>query len=271
MKLAVALIAFDRHEYFKQVVESLENQTDQDFDTYLFSDGHRNKFSNKVMAKTSDIKKVREIFANSKLPNKNTIHRDHNVGNGINQFEAVEYLSDNYENFLMVEDDAVLSPDYIRLCKIVKQPEDVFSFNLGFIRSCNKDDIDENINKLIYGGGHWFAEYWTSANWKQVRRDFLTYYQFIQSVEYQKRPHRLIKKMFASQGFNIPQTSQDAGKDYALFRNNYHRLTAIVNRGFYIGETGLHFRPETYKKYGFDKMTPYIHKSDKIRKKFVIK
>lgn len=275
-QLGIALIAFNRPEYFEKLIDSLEKQTHLACtDFHLFSDGQVNKFSGRKITKQAKINKVRELFWESSLPNKSSTEREQNVGNGINQFEAVEYMADNYKHFLVLEDDIKLSPHYLRLARIgintIIKDESIFSFNLGFLRHCNEKELHDNLNKIIHKGTHWFGEVWSSDNWQKVRRDYLTYFQFIQSVEYAQRPSKLITRFFRSQGFNIPQTSQDAGKDYALFKNNLQRATTVVNRGFYLGRRGLHFRPDIYERYGFDKAVPYIFESDSELSEFVIK
>lgn len=271
-KLGVALIAFNRPDYFTELIKSLEAQTDQDVEYHLFSDGAINKFSKVRHANNRDIRAVRELFEQSKLPSKKTHYRIENIGNGINQFEAVEYMSSKYDNFLVIEDDIMLSKHYIQLARKVIPliKDDIFSINLGNLRTCDKKEIKKNLNKMTYKNTHWFAEIWSSKQWFKIRPHFLDYYSLISNRDYTRRPHKIIRAMFKENGYPVPQSSQDAGKDYSLFKSGMKRLTTVVNRGFYIGRKGMHFTPEKYEKYGFPDMKPYEFSSDEKLKKFSV-
>ena len=265
MKLGIGLIAFNRPEYFKQVVRSLEKQDLKDVDFYLFLDGQVNPFSGRIACRKIDLQKCELIYSSSKLPNKKYSINKENVGNAINQFEAIEYLSDNYEHFLIVEDDAVLGKDYLKLIRLmIKQLKrnDIFSYSCSFRRSCNSEDIDKNLNKVIIDSQHWFAECYYSMQWKKARPYFIEYFNLVKNLDYRQRPFRKIKEFFAGNGYPTPHTSQDAGRDYALFRAGLKRMTTVVNRGFYIGEKGMHFNPRLYEKYKFAEQIPYEFKNE---------
>lgn len=274
--MGIGIISFDRPQYLRQLLKSLEKQDLVDTEFHLFQDGEVNKFSKRQVTVHGLTRKCIKLFNEAELPNKFIHDRKVNVGNAINQFEAIEFMSDNYDKFLIIEDDVVLSPHYIRLVKLLgkKINNDVFSVGLGFKRLCKKENIDYNLTRLVTSNDrvgnsiHWWCELYSSKNWKKVRKDFLEYYKFVKDVDYKMRPSDEIRKFFHSQGFNINQTSQDAGRDYALFKNGMIRLNTVVNRGIYIGEYGLHFTPNKFKLGGYDKQYPYIHRMDSKLKEF---
>ncbi len=272
-KCGVALISFDRPHYFSQTIKSIEEQSHlENTDFHLFQDGQVNKFSGNIVTDKRLIDKNISIFEKSKLPNKTLHIEPKNIGNALNQFNAVEYLSSNYEYFMIIEDDVILSPDYFRLVRLVidqyLSKTKIFSFGFSFQRFCKLKEIDKYLDKMILKNVHWWAECWSSKNWTKVRPYFLQYLEFVKNVEYTKRPSEKIKKFFSDNKFYIPQTSQDAGKDFALFKAKMKRMTSVVNRGFYIGEHGLHFRKSTYERYGFKDMKPFVFDSDKIIERF---
>lgn len=261
-KIGIGLISFDRHHYFKRLVASLEGQTNlSDVDFHLFQEGSVNKFSRRVAALQGKLDRSISVFDNSKLPNKTKHIQQHHVGTAINQFEAVEYLAKNYEYFMVIEDDVVLSRHYIQLMRVLfgqyLPHDDVFSVSLGFVRHCKPYEIGNNLDKMIYKNTHWWAEGWYSKNWEKVRKYFLYYYQFVQNCDYKQRPAAKITRMFNSHGFYIPQTSQDAGKDFALYKSGMRRIVTTVNRGLSIGERGTHFKPGLYKRMGLAQQVPY--------------
>jgi hypothetical protein len=274
LKLGIGLISYDRPHYFKQVIESLEKQTYlQNTDFHLFQDGAKNKFSGRCGAYRRNIKSCIDVFTNSKLPNKGYHINKLNVGNAINQFEAVEYLSKKYDYFMIIEDDVILSTNYLRMIRILieqylLEDNNIFSLGLSFTRLCKLQDINQNLNKVKLQNMHWWAECWRSKNWLKIKPYFIQYYNLVKAVDYMRRDPFIIKRFFHSHGFNIPQTSQDAGKDFALFKTGLKRLTTVVNRGFYIGEVGMHFRPQTYKRFRLGEQKPFEFESDKIIDRF---
>lgn len=269
--IGVGLIVFDRPLYFKKLLDSLEKQTDLNCDFHMFQDGVKNKFSGRICGSEHLVNKATDYFYKAKLPNKTLHKKVSNFGNAINQFEAIEYMADNYEYFLMLEEDVVLSPYYIRLIKtlIPKLNNKVFSAGLNFKRMCKLAHIKKNMDKLLISNDkighsiHWWGELYSTKNWKKVRKDFLDYYKFVNNVDYKLRSTEKIREFFKDNKFPIIHTSQDAGRDYALFKNKMIRLNTVVNRGISIGEYGMHFRPVTFKAAGFDNQLPYIHEQDK--------
>ena len=271
--MGVCLIVFDRPMYFAQTIASLEKQSDlENYDFHLFQDGQINMFSGRTVTQKKLIEKCIQIFRRSKLPNKSEHIEERNVGNAINQFNAANFMSANYEYFMVIEDDVILSPDYLRLCRVMIPQflgkTRVFSVSLSFERFCKLEQIEQNLDKVFFKNVHWWAECWKSANWLKVRPRFAQYMEFVKDVDYHDRPAYEIRKLFRLNGFSIPQTSQDAGKDFALFKNKMKRITSVVNRGFYIGEHGMHFRTPTYQKYGFANMKPFEFESDKLLNEF---
>lgn len=268
----VSLIAFNRPRYFKKLIKSLEQQT-QDAEYHLFQDGAVNKFSHNLKSDPKLLNEVRGIFEKSSLKHKTKHIHDMNVGNAINQFEAVEFMSKNYDRFLVIEDDVILSKHYIKLVNILADQylkDNVFSVSLNFKRMCPRREIEKNLNKAGYISLHWWAEMWSSKQWLKVKDYFLEYYELVKNVDYSKRPASKIKHLFHSNGLMIPQTSQDAGKDYALHKAGMKRVNTIVNRGFYIGEQGMHFSPYLYKKMGYPNQKPYEFESDEQLKEFIL-
>jgi len=273
-KLGVAIISFNRPDYLFKVLNSLEKQSYlKNTKFHLFQDGCQNIFSEKIKAKKEDIEKSVFLFRTSKLSKgANRIRIDINVGNGINQFSANQVMSSIYDYYLIIEDDVVLSPDYLRLCRVLIEQfgnrKDVFSFNLNFKKLANP--TSDNLNKVIFGETHWWAECIISRQWKIAREYFKDYFDLIQRVDYSDLPREKIQNLFKKHNFNKPQCSQDAGKDFALFKAGFKRITTLINRGFYIGQNGIHFTPKLYAQMNWHKQMPFIFESDQQLNKFIL-
>jgi hypothetical protein len=274
MTLGIGLISFNRSQYFKQTIKSLESQVDAgEVDYHLFQDGAVNKFSHALKSKPELIEQSVRVFDRANLTRKVKHISEMNIGNAINQFRAVEFMSQYYDYFLIIEDDVILSKYYLKLIRVMidqfMSESDVFSVALNFKRMCDKNEIDKNLNKagydLHFQGAkslHWWAECWSSDKWKIARPYFLEYLEFVKNCDYTKRSRKEILRFFHSKGHHVPQSSQDAGKDYALKRAGLKRVNTIVNRGFYIGQRGLHFNPRLYNKMGYSEQKPYEFESD---------
>lgn len=265
--IGVGVISFNRPQYLKQVIQSLKRQS-VEAEYYLFQDGVRNRFSRKITTPSELVDQsialfdIGEVFAEKE-----------NIGNAHNQLRAIDYLSEKYENFLIVEDDAVLGRDYLKVCSILSNQfkhKDLFSVNGGFRRIGSHQGKAFYTNTQDSPSTHWFGEFYSATQWNELRPFYMQYFDLVKSVDYRLRPTLKIKKLFHSNGFMIPQSSQDAGRDFALFLAHKRRLTLEVNRGFYIGAQGMHFTESTYKRYNFSISRPYEFDEDLLRTSFYV-
>ena len=117
MKLRIRIISFNRPDYLKQLIKSLEKNDFSDTCFHLFQDGFICKFTDKKVAKPKDIGDSIKIFYSSKFPNKNYHIRDKNVSVAINQFEAMQVLCKNYKYFIFIENDVIVSPYFVSIMK----------------------------------------------------------------------------------------------------------------------------------------------------------
>lgn len=274
-KLGVGIISFDRPKYFMRFIESLKNNTHLDnADFHLFQDGIKNRFNASKLGDYNNIIKCIDLFNDSSLPNKSTHIKRDNVGIAVNQFEAYETLTANYEQVLILEDDVVLSPHFIRLLRVLieqfKNDDKVFSVSLNFRRACEKKDIQSRIDECFVGKEHWWAECFSSKKWQIIRPHFMKYYELVKDVPYYQRPRAKILELFQSMGFNSRIDSQDAAKEASVIYAGMIRVNSTVNRGIYIGQEGVHFRPDIFNKLGFADQEPYIFEEDKNISEFKV-
>jgi hypothetical protein len=265
--IGVGVISFNRPNYLKKVIASLKRQSIK-AEYYLFQDGVRNRFSRKLTTPSELVQQSIKLFNLGPV-----LAEKDNIGNAHNQLRAIDYMAQRYENFLILEDDAVLGKDYLKVCSILYNQfkhKDLFSVNGGFRR------VGSHAGKAFYTNTqdspstHWFGEFYNAQQWNELRPFYMQYFDLVKSVDYRFRDSNKIRKLFHSNGFMIPQSSQDAGRDFALYLAKKKRLTLEVNRGFYIGEVGLHFTSATYKRYNFSTSKPYEFKEDMLRTSFYV-
>jgi GT2 family glycosyltransferase len=114
----IAVMAFNRPDYLKQVLDSLLQQQGVDLNNRqitLFQDGGFNEFSGSVRAEPSDVAASVAAFR-ERFPAARVEHSPTNLGVALN-FDRVERWA--FEKLaadaaIFLEDDTVLSPHYIR-------------------------------------------------------------------------------------------------------------------------------------------------------------
>lgn len=272
-RIGVAVISFNRPAYLRQTLASLERQTHlEDIHFHLWQDGAINQFSGKVYADPADVVSSVDAFRAADLPNKHSHIRPRNAGTAINQFVALESMTANYNYVVLCEDDVILSPHWLRLTRVlfeqIRDREDVFGFSLGFRRVCEKDETDQNLDKLKYGTPHWWCEAIVSERWERARPHFLEYYALVKDVDYRDRDSIAIWELYDRKGWQQTATSQDGAKDMSVFCAGMRRLSTVVNRGISIGQRGVHFNPEKFKRMRLHEQEPYVFESDATREEF---
>lgn len=272
-QIGCGVISFNRPVYLVQTLASLEQQTHLDkLDFHLFQDGAKNRFSLKRYADPEDIVAVADAFREADLPNKMVHIHKHNVGTAINQFQAIEYMTANYEYVIILEDDVVLSPYYLRLARVmfgqVKDRKDIFSFSLGFRRVCQKDEIEQNLDKVKFGRPHFWDMGLVAERWERARPHFMEYYEIVKDVDYGQRNPLPILKLFLRKGWPHTATSQDSGRDMASHAAGMKRCVTVVNRGISIGQEGTHWTPVTFEAKGYADQVPYVFESDAMLEEF---
>jgi len=272
--MAVGIISFDRPDYLGRLLASLETQVDAPaIDWHLFQDGAVNRYSGRKVGDAARIRQSLDAFARARLPGFKMAHRgEANAGIGINQFEAYEFACRHYERIVMLEDDVVLSPYWARLLPLLfdglEAHPDVFGFTTSFRRYCEREDIDANLDRVCLGHSHWWMVAFTADRWERVREHYLRYYELIRECDYGAIPHAKIRALFDEVGYDHAASSQDAGKDMAVWLAGMRRAVCVVNRGVSIGREGVHFNPQVFERLGFEDQEPYVFESDATRDSF---
>jgi len=268
MKLGIGIISFNRPNYLKQLINSLEKNDLTDTYFHLFQDGFICKFTNKEVADPKDISESIKVFHDSKLPNKNFHIRNKNVSVAINQFEAMQTLRKKYRYFIFLENDVVVSPNFIivmkKLLEQFEKDKRIACISPSFKLYCKSDKVKENLNRLIFKRGHFWIEGCWAEKWKIIEKEYLPYYNLVKDQPYKKRDEGAIKDLFKSSGIEMITTSQDQGKDWAITKSGMRRIKLIVNRATGIGDYGIHSTPDKLKltKDGHNKIYSFNEELD---------
>ncbi|MGF7081513.1 hypothetical protein [Mucilaginibacter sp. UYCu711] len=109
-KIIIAVFCYKRANKLKEVVESLlTNPECSDMDIVFFSDGYKSNHDKQGVLETREY--INSIIGFKSLIKK---YRRENLSTGPNFMKGLEFLTTNYERFIVIEDDVVASSNYIR-------------------------------------------------------------------------------------------------------------------------------------------------------------
>lgn len=271
--IGVGIISFDRPQYVASLLKSLEAQTHlQAVDFHFFQDGGVNKFSGRKCAEWADLAACVDLFARAELPTAFYHVQEENLGCCIHQVGAIEEMVARYDHVVILQDDVVLSPHYLRLVRVLFEQlgplDDVASFNLGFKKLCPKHKVEENLDKIVEGCGHWWAEAFWARTWARMRPHFMEYFRLVEGKEYQAFPVREILALFRRKGWPGVSPGRDSANDMAIYAAGMRRVRTVVNRAISVGEHGVNFTPALFRFMGLDKQEPFVFEGDKTLLKF---
>lgn len=183
--LLIAIRAFNRADYLKQELESLEANTDLDCDFLLFQDGLINKHSDCKYATQEEIDKSIQVCEESKLPNKTIIISKDNIGGANVKMKTLKYAFPKYDYLMMLDNDLVFTKDYIHTIKVLfKQFEK--DPGIAMIQTSyrhfsdtpieTKEYIEANKDKVAYGFSHRWEQGIFRGAWEVIKdrmKDFI--------------------------------------------------------------------------------------------------
>jgi hypothetical protein len=91
----------------------------------------------------------------------------------------------------------------------------------------------------------------TRRQWELQRPILDPYLDIVRRKSYINRDHAAVYEYFASLGYVMKQSSQDAAKDVASAVLGTAKIMTYACFGKYIGREGLHFREEDYVREGY--------------------
>ncbi len=166
-KIIIGVFCYNRAAKLKRCIEALlKNPECKDLDIVFFSDGFKGERDKK------GVLEVRE-YIDGLTGFKNVIKhfRERNFSTGPNFREGLTFLSNNYEKFIVVEDDLIVSPNYVKFLmdglEFYKDKKSVFCITAYQypIEAANYE-YDTVIYKRFcsYGWGGW-ADRFTNVIW----------------------------------------------------------------------------------------------------------
>lgn len=293
---AIALLACDRPDYFKKVVDSCVRNPD--FGSYpVFG------FFDKPEEVKRESQREEQIdYLLKACPNAVIIKRPRNFGCGRNIIDARRQLFDRlgYRRVFVLEDDMILSSTYFQYVTNLFNWADANYSNVGAVQGWSwckliAEDRPHYANAVKSTYSNWWGYCLSKRAWDAMSPMIYKYEDLFLGGEYKLRPHLSIRKWFrmkmerpiAQMGtkpypaqpdlkaerknyFDEPPTGQDAVTMHAFELTGMVRLCPVVNRGQYIGKYGIHMTPRIWVANGYDRLIHVEYPEDAHRKEFTL-
>ena len=247
----IAVLSFDRPHYLKPVLKSLRAQISPQDNVTLFQDGAFNRFSGRMKADPARIKECVRLFR-AIIPWGKIVESDHNLGIAFNYERAETHVFEGLgsERALFLEDDMVLSPNYLDVTGQLLAMADQDA-RIGYVAAygdfwASQSEQRAGARQLMPMHENWGAAL-TRTSCLAERPFRKAYLDLVRDVDYSRRDHERIIEFYAQRGWKTNTTSQDAARWIACLERGAVRITTKACHAHYIGAKGEHFTPALYR------------------------
>ncbi len=246
------LLAFNRPQYFERVLTSLRAQSVpvDGRRVHLFQDGAVNAYTGAANADPDDIEACVRLFR-AAFPAGHLHRSPWNIG-PTESYVAAETLV--FQELgaplaLFFEDDLELAPHYLQalaaIWEVVADEPSIGLFNAMGPHTASLEEQALSSDALV-GMGHQWGYALTRDHWLRIAPYMSEYYRLTLGRTYADRPNAEIRDLFRSWGVPLSATSQDTAMMAATLAVGAWRVSSRPCLGRYIGEMGIHFRPDIY-------------------------
>lgn len=265
MKKAIAIVAYDRFDYFSLVLPSILAQTVRDqeagdiYDIFYFQDG---LCQDDARSDASGHRHISAMIGKHAKEGQSFVQQD-NIGVALH-FDFIEkrlFRDLGYDFVLFCEDDLILAPGYVAAMDLMAdrfsgdQRIGMFSAHPAHV-SASLDEQRSRAHEYGPMDHNWgfglFRDFW------ERRQPFIErYLEIIGNKPYRQRPHRVVYEWLKGCGFKPAASSQDYIKQCSTVALGGVRVSTAFNLGMPIGRSGLHCSPEMFDKMGFNNTVVY--------------
>lgn len=225
---AIVVITYNRPNYFRQVVKSLEqNPESQILPFFFFLDG----------GKGAAQKKNREIIENSRIKNKYIMIRREQLGCGRNIIDARRFIFDkcNFKRAIIFEDDMIVTPSYITITLNLNNWAQKNFLNIGIVQCWNSCFLTHNekqkkLNCVTESFEHLWGYCIEKKNWDKIKQTLYEYEsRFLINRDYRSRNHRAIRQWICNQLNKMSKfKNQKILENESLFQEIYENIKEDV-------------------------------------------
>ena len=253
MRLGIGILGWNRPYYLIETLRALRDNDLTDCDAHLFQDGAVCRVTGAVRAEARDIEADVAVFR-AMLPG-GTIHQhEQRVGIAENRLAQLGYLSEHYDLWLALEDDVVVSSQYVALMRNLLEDwagrDNVGAFSSPlWAEQAVQERLGYHVSERPNGPVSVLA---TRTPWfAPVLDRFRQYCEVIRPYEYRDgwpEYQTAVRQLFGGQ--NIVVSSN--GALIWAFQASGRRLWGVVStRAITLGRDGTHMTPEIYQRVGY--------------------
>jgi hypothetical protein len=260
----IVVMAFNRPDYLKEVLDSLLRQEGVDLaerNITLFQDGSYNEYSRAERANPADIAASVAVFR-ERFPTAKIEQSTANLGVALNFDRAERWVFEELaaDAAIFLEDDMVLSPHYIRtIDRMLDMAMD--DQRIGYVAAYGDWKFSIEKHRLAPGRVIPLWQNWafglTRHQWLKNQNFMEEYLPFVRGIDYRHRPHEKIFDLYSRYGMERAQSSQDRAKLIACALTGGVRINTFACLARYIGKVGLHSDEASYLGSGFERTVIY--------------
>lgn len=293
-EMAVWVPCFNRPAYLASCLRSLAAEPEiarGEIDVFLFADGGDSRQNDCV-----------DVAKRAGIPSLTIVRREAALGCGLNLIEAREQLySLGYKQWLLVEDDVVVAPHYVRLMSRLWDWAARSWRNVGAVGSNEScflalPDKRPRVALVQPCNYSWNSYLMDCGTWDLIRPFMIEFRdRFLSGRNYRERPHDAIREWVidivsrrpAWQPGDVPiipgcwngerfqkgvpfATGQDTATSASLLAAGRIKLGLQVNRVRAIGEIGLHTNPLSFRRLGLHRVKLDVFASDATLSQFTL-
>jgi hypothetical protein len=271
-KKAIAVIAYNKYEYFKAVLNSILSQKVRGqplfdyYDLYIFQDGLQDRHAQTA----ADHAAVKNLAVQS-VGEERVFQQSKNLGIAKHFYFVESFLFEakGYEFALFCEHDMILGEKYLHQITVMAEKfrhDQRIAMISAHSQNYRQSIEEQRTRRHEYSpmGHNWgfgmFRSRW--LKWRPVYQDYL---DLVKDTPYYQRNHAVIQEWQKQCGFKAGATSQDYAKSCVIAALKMLRISTYPNFGFYIGEEGEHFTKDSYEKFGFRQTQVFGEAIDDLR------
>jgi len=249
----IVLFVYNRLDTLENLIYSLKlNQESRESDLFIFSDGPNFKDFGDAL----EVKKVRNyIYTIDGFKSIKIIESGVNKGLATSIIEGLNFISNRFESFIVLEDDLLVSPYFLKYLNTslnkYKQQNKVWSIN-GFGTNPDLFKLPANMRNELYwslrpsshGWGTW-SNRWQEAVWDEAEHESL-----LKNRKHKKRVLLAGADIFMMFDLQLKKNIDSWGVRWVMNAciNNKYCLNPVYSYTTHqISEKGTHIRGENNK------------------------
>lgn len=240
MKIACAVLCFNRPDYLKQTLDSLMSAKESNsFDWWIFQDGIINDVSGHVYTEKEEHDEVTKLAKEVNFPNKRFVKQLYNLAPARLRYIIYHRIFEcsDYDAVFVFEDDMIVGKDYLVLLrKMMNQ----FPNHIGILyteKSVKNPQKKLSFLKEIVSARLW-GHYMTRATWDKIKKDYKKYYESMCKIDYHQRrnPDHAVRENMPDEA---PWVMDDVIVNRLCEKYGVLKLRPLVSRAKYIGKFGM--------------------------------